>query len=86
MKKVQLLLNAERAIEAMELFNQIDEENTGVYFLLKGKIAQKFQQWSEALNSYHRVLDLDPGNEEAVTNIHLIQNILNFWNPEMFNP
>lgn len=85
-ERVELLLNSERTIEAKELFNAQQEENTAVYFLLKGKIAQKFQEWSEAMNAYHRVLELQPGNDEATNNIHLIQNILNFWNPEMFNP
>ena len=85
-QRLELLLRGERALEAKELFNTLKEEETAAYFLFKGKIAQKFQLWSEAMNAYHRVLDLDPGNREAGNNIHLIQNILNFWNPDMFNP
>ncbi len=85
-KHLYLLLNNEKALEAKELFNSIPDEDTLDYHLLQGKIAQKFQQWSGALNAYHRVLDLDPNNVEAENNMRLIQNILNFWNPEMFNP
>jgi len=85
-KRIELLLKNEKTVEAMETFNKLEPEETAIYFLLKGKVAQKFQQWSDALNAYHRVLELDPGNEEAVNNIHLIKNILNFWSPEMFNP
>ena len=85
-KHLYFLLNNEKSLEAKELFNSIPDDDTLDYHLLKGKIAQKFQQWSEALNAYHRVLDLDPSNVEAENNIHLIQNILNFWNPDMFNP
>lgn len=84
--RIEQLLRNEETLEAMETFNKLETEETAIYFLLKGKIAQKFQQWSDALNAYHRVLELDPGNGEAVNNIHLIKNILNFWSPEMFNP
>lgn len=85
-EKLQTLLSSDRAADAREIFNALSEENSAEYFLLKGKIAQKFQQWSEAMNAYHRVLEIESGNMEATNNIHLIQNILNFWNPEMFNP
>ena len=54
--------------------------------MTKGKLEQKFQNWGDALNAFHKVLDLDNENREAENNIHIIQNIINFWNPEMFNP
>lgn len=86
LKRIELLLLNEKALEAKEEFNTLEPRESAAYYLLKGKIEQKFQQWGEALNAYHHVLELEPENREADNNIHFIQNILNFWNPEMFNP
>ena len=83
---VKLLLENEKAKEASKVFREISPENTVQYFMLKAKIAQKFQNWGEAINAFNKVLELDPDHAEAQNNLHLIKNILNFWNPEMFNP
>ena len=55
------------------------------YWMLKAGIYQKKQLWGQALNAYQKVLDLDPENTEAKINVEIINNILNFWNPEMLN-
>jgi len=80
------LLEKEKAAEAKKALDETEAEDTEKYWLLKGKIEQKFQNWGESLNAYHKVLELNPDNPEAKNNIHIIKNILNFWNPEMFNP
>jgi len=84
--KVSLLLDQDRAEEARKEFLQLQATESVEYFLIKGRIEQKFQSWGEALNAYHRVLEMEPGNILAKNNLKLIENILNFWNPEMFNP
>ncbi len=86
LKQIKALLNREQATHAKELFDQIKAQENVEYFLLKGAIEQKFQHHGEAINAYNKVLELDPNNAEAQNNLHLIQNILNFWNPDMFNP
>jgi tetratricopeptide (TPR) repeat protein len=83
---IRLLLDAEKAEEAKQAFYKLSSEETIDYLLLKGKIEQKFQNWGEAINAFNRVLDQEPENSEAKNNLHLIQNILNFWNPDMYNP
>jgi tetratricopeptide (TPR) repeat protein len=83
---VKILLDTEKAQQAKDVFYDIQPNETVDYYLLKGKIEQKFQNWGEAINAFNRVLDLDPGNSEAENNLHLIQNILNFWNPDLLNP
>lgn len=80
------LLKLEKAEDAKSLFLKIDAQETVPYLLVKGAIEQKFQNWGEAMNAFNKVLELEPSNAEAVNNLHLIQNILDFWNPEMFNP
>ncbi len=85
-KTVKFLLENEQAQKALETFEKIEAEDSVEYYLLKGQIAQKFQNWGEAMNAFHKVLDMDQNNEEALSNLEHIRTILNFWNPEMFNP
>ena len=86
LNKVIELLGNEKAKEAKSLFDKIDYEESVNYLMVKGKLEQKFQNWGDAINTFSKVVDLDPENVDAKSNLHLIQNILNFWNPEMFNP
>lgn len=86
LEEVKLLLKLEKAEEARTLFEKIEPLNTIEYLLLKGQLEQKFQNLGEALNAFSKVVEIDPDNIEAKNNIHIIQNILSFWNPEMFNP
>jgi len=86
LEKVRVLLKNEKAAEAKEVFDSIHAFRSVDYYLVKGSVEQKFQQWGEAINAYNNVLGIDPDNEEAKNNLHLIQNILNFWNPDQFNP
>ncbi|MFW6257799.1 MAG: hypothetical protein ACOC11_03345 [Prolixibacteraceae bacterium] len=80
------LLSREKAADAKMEFNKITPDNSLKYWMIKGRIEQKFQNWGEALNAYDKVLQLDKSNSKAKNNIAIIRGILNFWNPEMFNP
>lgn len=86
LNRVLELIRAEKAIEAQKVFNEVVPSETVEYFMVKGKLEQKFQNWGKAINAFSKVVELEPGNIEAQNHLHLIQNILNFWNPEMFNP
>ena len=72
--------------KAREEFQRMANENTIDYWMTKAKLEQKFQKWGDALNAFQKILELDSENREAKNNIRIIQNIINFWNPEMFNP
>lgn len=86
LNNVRELLKFGKAEEARVLFISIEPQENTEYFLVKGSIEQKYQNWGEAINAFNRVLEIEPDNEEAKNNLHIIQNILNFWNPDMFNP
>ncbi len=86
LEKVRALLNDEKAQEAKDALLELGEGNTVEYFLLKGKVQQKFQKWGDAINAYNKVLELEPENTDAQSNLRLIKNILNFWNPDLLNP
>jgi tetratricopeptide (TPR) repeat protein len=83
---VVALLEQEKTENARQKFLEIEPEQTLDYWMVKGKLEQKFQNWGEAINAFGKVLEIDSENLEAQNNLHIIQNILNFWNPEMFNP
>lgn len=83
---INSLLSEEKVDEAKAEFEKLRKESSVNYFLTEGRIEQKFQNWGKAINAYNEVLLIDPDNQEAENNLHLIKNILNFWNPEMFNP
>ena len=84
--RVLELIRTEKANEAQKVFNEIIPAETVEYFMVKGKLEQKFQNWGKAINAFSKVIEMEPENTEAQNHLHLIQNILNFWNPEMFNP
>ncbi len=86
LKRVEELINEEKALEARKIFNDIKPEESATYYFVKGVLEQKFQNWGDAINAFSKVVEMDPENIEAKNNLHLIQNILNFWNPGMFNP
>ena len=82
---VKELLAKEEADNARELFQEVKQESTVDYYFVKGLVEQKFQKWGPAINSFQKVLELEPEHTEARNHIRLIQSVLNFWNPEMFN-
>ena len=86
LKQINDLLKLEKAMEARSLFESLEPMEDLGYYLVKGKIAQKFQSWGDAINAFNKALEIDPENSDAKNNLHLIQNILNFWNPDMYNP
>jgi len=86
LSRVLELLKAEKANEAQEIFNAIEPVETVEYLMVQGIVEQKFQHWGKAINAFSKVIEIEPGNTEAKNNLYLIQSIINFWNPEMFNP
>jgi Flp pilus assembly protein TadD len=86
LNRVEELILEEKALEARKIFDDIELEETVLYYSVKGKLEQKFQNFGNAINAFSKVIEMEPDNVEAKNNLHIIQNILNFWNPEMFNP
>jgi len=86
LNRVLELIRAEKAHEARRHFSEIIPEESAEYFMVKGKLEQKFQNWGNAINAFSKVVEFEPENVEAQNQLQMIKNILNFWNPEMFNP
>ncbi|MGE0019971.1 MAG: hypothetical protein AB7S72_09910 [Draconibacterium sp.] len=86
LEKVKELLRLEKAAEARGLFDEIPASESVEYLLIKGELEQKFQEWGKAQNSFGKVLEIDPLNTEAKTRLEMIKGIMNFFNPDQFNP
>ncbi len=86
LNQVLELIRVEKSNEARNIYNEIVPEETIEYLMVSGNLEQKFQNWGKAMNAYSKILQMDPENVDAKNRIKMIQSILNFWNPEMFNP
>ena len=53
---------------------------------LAGEIHYSRQEWGVALNSFRKVLHLDPSQKAAQTYVELVLNILGFFHTDQFNP
>jgi tetratricopeptide (TPR) repeat protein len=83
---IDKMLSENLTENAAELLKNADGASLGGYWYLKGLFEQKFHRWGNAINHYRRCLELDPGNLKAAAGIEMCRNILNFWNPQQFNP
>lgn len=60
-------------------------ENARLHFRM-GQIHYRRQQWGRAINSFQRVLELDPAYPGAKEQIQMANAILGYFTPDMFNP
>lgn len=86
LEEVQNLLQQGKNAEAKQLFENIAETSTVEYWMLKGNIEQRFQQWGKAYNAYLKVQQIDAEHKESKIQIAMIDSILSFWNKDQFNP
>jgi hypothetical protein len=84
--RVEQLIHENQLEAAAQLLSEITEYQHSEYWFLKGLLNQKVQQWGEAMNCFHRCLDLDPEHRGASAGLEICHSILNFWNPSLFNP
>lgn len=76
------LKNAEIAINRIRM----TEGESAQLLFLQGKLEMKTEKWGEAINSFQKVLELEPGMQAAWSNIEMAKSILNFFNADMLNP
>jgi hypothetical protein len=86
MVRTEQLIHDNKMEEAEHLLSAVSENPNAGYWFLKGLMKQKLQQWSEAMNCYHKCLDLEPGHPRASAGLEMCNGILGFWNPSLFNP
>ena len=83
---ISQLLEKGKTKEARALFDDLPETETVDYWMLNGLLFLRFQKWGKAYNAFVKVQQLDPENNEAKTQIKIIEGILSFRNNDLFNP
>ena len=85
-QEIQALLQNGKNTEAKQMFESLPESENVEYWMMKGTIEQRFQQWGKAYNAFAKVQQIEPGHRESKSQIALIDSILNFRNNDLFNP
>lgn len=83
---VHSLFDEGKFCEAREILNGIKNNGSVEFFLVKGKIEEKFQNWGGAINAYNKVLEINNNSQEAKNHLSHIRDILNFFNTDLLNP
>lgn len=85
---IEKLIEANQLEEALEILDSAENNISDIIklHLLKSQIYQKKADWAGVINECNAVLEIDPENEEAKSGITMAQNILGFFNPDLFNP
>jgi len=86
LKEIEKKIGEGQISEASRLLENYRGPRNEKFWLLKSAVAGKQQKWGEAINCWQEVLALDPGNEEAKIQVAMIETILNYRNPELYNP
>lgn len=63
----------------------VNPKDAGLHFRM-GQIHYRRQQWGKAINQFQRVLELDPAYPGANEQIQMVNAILGYFTPDMFNP
>lgn len=88
LNKIETFYNSHQLEEAIVLIDellQVNDENEELYFW-KGKVHYKRQEWGKAINSFNKVMEINPNNRDAQSQIDMAKSILGFFTPDMFNP
>ena len=90
MEEIVHLIDENKLDDALKLLDENQEKESGkalaMIFLLRGRIYYKQHKWGEVINQFNEVLEIEPDNAEAKSGVEMAQNILGFFNPDLFNP
>ncbi len=81
--KIKILFDANRLAEATQLLNACPDDAWAQYML--GRIAWKEGSRADAIEYYERAAASDPESEAAVA-LEQAQEIMNFFNKDLYNP
>ena len=73
------------ALEKYQEIVKVEKENTEALF----KVGEMYHQLGElpaAMSAYFRVTDLEPDHKKANVKIQMIKSIMDYFNPDLYNP
>ncbi len=77
--------NFKEAIAKYELALMLDDSSAETFFQL-GELYHKTGNLPKALNAYLHAKEIDSEYKNLHVKIEMIQSIMNFFNPDMYNP
>jgi len=92
MGELEIINTAKKALaqhgpeEALAILDELSSENNGEAIFLKGEIYFKLQEWGESLNYFSLYLEQFPMNKKAKSYCIMIQDILDFYHKDLYNP
>ena len=72
------------AIEQLDALIEQDKTNDEL-FLLRGNAYRKLNNWKNAISDYCKAMDINP-KSDAVQAYQAAQDIMNFFNKDLYNP
>jgi hypothetical protein len=75
-----------RPEEALAILDKMPIENAWEAIFMKGEIYFKLQRWGEALNHFSLFHEQFPSDKRAEAYCVMIQNILDFYDKDQYNP
>ena len=88
MMEVAELIKAEKIEAAIEKYKSVlklDPKNIEAQFQI-GELYHKIGNLPEALSAYLHTTDLDSEHKKANVKIEMIKSIMDFFNPDLYNP
>jgi len=79
-------LSRNKTEEALSILDEISIQGNSDAIFLKGEIYFKLQQWGASLNHFSMYLEAFPSDKKAESYCAMIQNILGFYNKDLYNP
>lgn len=76
--------DVDQAILMLDKILQTDFPEKDQAYYLRGNAYRKQGNWQLALNNYRYAIDLNP-ESPALQAHHMVMNILNFYNKDMYN-
>jgi predicted TPR repeat methyltransferase len=73
------------SIEKYKAILELDKTNIDAQFMI-GEMHHKLGDLSAALSAYYLTIDLDKDHKKANVKIEMIKSILDFFNPDLYNP
>ncbi|MDR2651156.1 MAG: tetratricopeptide repeat protein [Prevotellaceae bacterium] len=74
----------ENSLNILNEYIAKNREDDNAYYL-RGNIYRKMNLFGDALNDYHKALELNPQSEAAIA-IEILNEILEFRNTDLLNP
>jgi len=73
------------ALEKYKKIVGIDEKHIDAHFMI-GELHHQLGELPAALSAYHITTDLQPDHKKANVKIEMIKSIMDFFNPDLYNP